>query len=313
MLISVIICTYNRAPILERVLSSIQAQSLSPELFELIVVDNNSADSTKKVVEEYFENMPNLRYIFEPQQGLSQARNRGWQEANGEYLAYLDDDAKAPPEWLHTAVTIINEHSPEVFGGPFYPYYDVTPPRWWKDSYQTGGIGDQTRELFENESLSGGNIFIQRRIMEEIQGFDTKLGMSGEGHAVGEETDFALRIRRVNPNALIYYHSDLFIYHLVSEEKMKFSWYFQRKFAAGQASYIISLYMGNSPYSRSFSSCQKYMKALQSLLIMVGKMTIGSVIRNRVRFPFIQNYYIERISPHAVNLGWLIESWKTLS
>ncbi len=58
MLISVVICTYNRASILGRVLDSIKAQSLTPELYEVIVVDNNSTDNTREIIKEYESKIP---------------------------------------------------------------------------------------------------------------------------------------------------------------------------------------------------------------------------------------------------------------
>lgn len=102
--ISVVVCTFNRADILPLALQSLCEQTPHHDQTEIIVVDNNSPDNTRQVVDEFIEKYPNIRYCFEPIQGLSHARNRGWREARGEYVGYLDDDAKAPPEWLHSAI-----------------------------------------------------------------------------------------------------------------------------------------------------------------------------------------------------------------
>ena len=99
-LISVVVCTFNRADLLETSLEALDEQILESSEYEVIVVDNNSTDNTLNVVEELCNRLTSLRYCFEPNQGLSHARNRGWREAMGEYVAYIDDDCKVPGQWL---------------------------------------------------------------------------------------------------------------------------------------------------------------------------------------------------------------------
>ncbi|MGD8380729.1 MAG: glycosyltransferase, partial [Syntrophobacterales bacterium] len=93
--ISVIVCTYNRAELLGGTLRTLCHQTLDTSEYEVIVVDNNSTDNTREVVDEFCRRSSNVRYCFEPQQGLSHARNQGLQEAKGKYVAYIDDDARA--------------------------------------------------------------------------------------------------------------------------------------------------------------------------------------------------------------------------
>src|SRR5208283_4457645 len=102
MRISVILCTYNRASILISALESIVAQTLPESVeWEVLVVDNNSCDQTREVVEDFCRRYPRrFRYVFEPNQGLSHARNSGIREALGEVLAFMDDDVTVEPGWL---------------------------------------------------------------------------------------------------------------------------------------------------------------------------------------------------------------------
>jgi len=93
MKISVIIPTHNRAHILERALRSVQAQGLEP--FEIIVVDDGSTDETPDLVGRLF---PDIHYIWQENQGVSNARNRGIEASKGDWLAFLDSD----DEWLPT-------------------------------------------------------------------------------------------------------------------------------------------------------------------------------------------------------------------
>ncbi len=303
MLISVVICTYNRDSILTRVLDSIQAQSLAPKYYEVIVVDNNSTDNTREISKEYENKIPNLRYCFEPRQGLSHARNRGWREARGEYVGYLDDDAKAPLHWLQTAARIIDEHQPDVFGGPYYPYYDSETPDWWKDSYRSMVLAPTACYLKINEYLSGGNFFIRRSLLEEHNGFDHRLGMKGGTVAVGEETDLLQRIRNLNPDSKVYYDPELFIYHLVPQEKMFLRWIFTRSFHSGQS----SLYLENE---KSRKVTRNLYRFLMTAYVILRLYLYGLVLRERDQYPYFQNYLVEVISPHFGTLGRIIEELK---
>jgi glucosyl-dolichyl phosphate glucuronosyltransferase len=98
-MISVIIPTRNRAELLRAALLSLSLQTLPPEDFEVLVVDNGSTDHTKKVVNG-FNGLMHLRYFFDPTPGLHVGRHRGLREASGEILVYGDDDIEALPTWL---------------------------------------------------------------------------------------------------------------------------------------------------------------------------------------------------------------------
>ena len=98
--ITAIICTFNRAELLRLALNSLVAQTLDAGRFELMVVDNGSTDGTYALVRGEFGHLPNLRYVHQPANGISNARNAGWRSATTKYVAYLDDDAVAEVDWL---------------------------------------------------------------------------------------------------------------------------------------------------------------------------------------------------------------------
>src|SRR5579862_965324 len=103
MKITVILCTYNRCEILAQALDSIAACVLPESVaWEVLVVDNNSSDQTREVVEEFRQRYPGrFRYILEPRSGKSNALNVGIREAHGDILAFVDDDVTVEPTWLH--------------------------------------------------------------------------------------------------------------------------------------------------------------------------------------------------------------------
>ena len=100
--LSVVIGTYNRADLLGRSLAALQAQRTAPGLsWELVVVDNNSSDHTRSVIDTAGATFPApLRYVFEPRQGVGLARNTGVLRAQGEIIAFTDDDCRPEATWV---------------------------------------------------------------------------------------------------------------------------------------------------------------------------------------------------------------------
>ncbi|MGB6068611.1 MAG: glycosyltransferase family 2 protein [Desulfomonilaceae bacterium] len=126
--ISVVIRSYNRADILRGAIESLVCQSVDCSRFEIIVADNLSRDHTSIVIREFQETVPNLRYCVEDQLGSSIAGNRGWQQAAGDYIAFMDHDAKASEQCLERAFAIIETKKPVIFGGPYFAFYNSEEP-----------------------------------------------------------------------------------------------------------------------------------------------------------------------------------------
>src|SRR4029077_17362429 len=100
--ITVILCTYNRCASLTKALESIMASKMpKAEEWHVLVVDNNSKDQTRDVVEQFCRRYPGrLRYLFEGQQGKSYALNAGIRASDGDVMAFMDDDVTVDPLWL---------------------------------------------------------------------------------------------------------------------------------------------------------------------------------------------------------------------
>src|SRR5437773_274805 len=108
--VTIILCTYNRCESLAKSLTSIASLRMPESLeWEVLVVDNNSSDGTREVVGDFCRRYPGrFRYLFEPKQGLSSARNAGVVEARGDIVAFIDDDAIAQPTWLHSLTAALH-------------------------------------------------------------------------------------------------------------------------------------------------------------------------------------------------------------
>src|SRR5262245_33113158 len=128
--ISAVICTHNRAGFLRRALESLREQSLPPEVFEVLVIDNASADETEEVTRSMMAQMPNLRYLKEERLGLSWARNTGMQASRTNYIAYLDDDARADRDWLANLLRLFEASNPACIGGRVWLDWEPAAPAW---------------------------------------------------------------------------------------------------------------------------------------------------------------------------------------
>jgi glycosyltransferase involved in cell wall biosynthesis len=279
-------------------------QTADKSHYEIIVVDNNSADDTKKIVEAniILNSQVNIRYILETNQGLSHARNRGWIEAKGNYVAYIDDDCKAPEQWMEMAMKIIPTHSPAIFGGPYYAYYNSSKPKWFKDSYGSMSLGDKAHSLGKYEFLSGGNIFFRKSLLKEIGGFDPKLGMVGNKIAYGEETAIQIYVRKSMPSELLYYDPDLYVHHLVRENKMTLRWQLKHSFTTGQYCYKIS----NLKKDTNYRMEKKGIRVIVSIIYAA----IITPLRDKEKYPYVQNYVCEYIFEYFFKLGRLYEQFK---
>ncbi len=239
-----IICTHNRERYLERCILSLCDQSLDAEHYEILVVDNGSTDSTKEICDRFFDR-PNFHYIFEPILGLSQARNTGWQNAQGKYVGYIDDDATADNVWFEKALKSFHSSSPEPewVGGPVQLDWEVLAPAWLSEEYY-GALGwvDWGKEprFLEGagEWLVGCNSFYRRDILDQMGGFDTRLGRKKKLLLSGEEVQFQHRLKAINGR--LYYNPGICIFNYVPKERTEPTFFYRRYYWGGITDYIIS-------------------------------------------------------------------------
>lgn len=232
-LLSVIVCTHNRANLLKKCLESLTEQTYSN--IEIIVIDNNSTDNTKDVASQFSK----VLYYFESKVGLSHARNTGYEKANGNYVAYIDDDAYAPREWCEQIIKNIHEHPFDVCGGKILPYYESKKPIWFDDRLEIrnyGKTGFVPRDKIRF-GFPGSNIILKKEHIVNFGGFDPNLGMSGNKIGLGEETSLCLKISKQHNK--FYHDSDLFVYHFTPKKNTTLSYRIKRNYAAGASAVLI--------------------------------------------------------------------------
>ena len=95
--ITVAVCTYNRAGLLEECLESLVNQTADANTFEVIVVNNGSTDQTQQVAQQFTRQHSTFHVVIENKPGLSHARNLAFRNARSNWISYIDDDTKAFP------------------------------------------------------------------------------------------------------------------------------------------------------------------------------------------------------------------------
>ncbi len=216
---SVVVCTYNRAASLADTLRALKAQQVPDSIdWEVVVVDNNSRDDTRAVVEAAAADFPRLRYLFQPLQGLSHARNMGIEAARGPLLLFTDDDVLPEPDWLARVVDGMRRHEADACGGYIAPIFEAPPPRWLTERfYGFLAVRTERTDDYPIESASqapfGANMAVKRAVFDRVGLFDVTRGRSGKVLASGEDGELFERILAAGLHA--WFIGDARVHHKV--------------------------------------------------------------------------------------------------
>jgi len=234
---TVLICTYNRGDRLGETLDSLARTRFAraPLRWEVLVVDNNSTDHTRDVVESRIDGYPvTLRYLFEARQGKSHALNTGLAATTAAIVAFTDDDVRVTAEWLEAGCRpMIDDSSIDYTGGPVYPIWEREIPAWLdgsrSDLWGTLAILDYGAEPFVFEERQriplGANMAVRRSLIERIGGFDPGLGRTGTSLLGQEQADFFCRSREAGARGL--YVPEMSLHHHVPASRLERD-YFRR-------------------------------------------------------------------------------------
>lgn len=221
---SIVIATYNRAVDLRGTLASLA--SLRPDgSWEVIVVDNNSPDDTRQVVETAARAFPvELRYVFEREQGRSPALNAGIRTARGGIIATTDDDVRVPPEWLNSAARGLERLQCDYVGGRVLPIWGAPRPEWIPNH---GGkqwavialldYGPQPIEFGSRVPL-GVNMAFRRDAFERAGLLDPHTGRRA-GTLLGQEVrEWCIRARRAGVRG--FYVPGMALEHIIPADRL---------------------------------------------------------------------------------------------
>ncbi|MDK8191589.1 glycosyltransferase [Paenibacillus sp. UMB7766-LJ446] len=231
---SVSICTHNRAIDTMQAVESVLNGDMGSADYEILVIDNNSTDNTKELFDSL--NMPaHVRYIFEPQLGLSYARNRAIKEAKGEFVLFLDDDALACSTWIKEVVRIFDMDSRiGCVGGKIVPIWEGGKPDWIPhDIVSLYTLMDFSSEIVEMHAPSipfGANVAFRRSIFQQIKPFREDLGRVGSNLMSSEESEL---IGRVRLEYKVFYSPYAIVEHKIAKSRLTKRWLLRRVYWQG--------------------------------------------------------------------------------
>lgn len=234
MFITVILCTYNRSRTLSSTLANLLGQSLPDSVeWEILVLDNNSTDGTREIAEAFCRAYPKrFRYLFEEKQGKSYAMNRGIREAQGEIVAFTDDDVTLEPTWLWNLTADLNDGIWVGASGRTLPEKGFVSPPWLSPGRKYGlaplaifDRGESEREL--TEAPFGNNMAFRKSVIEKYGGIRTDLGPCSGSDRPQKSEDCEFGNRLLLAGERFVYRPNAIVYHLVPPERLKKGYFLQ--------------------------------------------------------------------------------------
>ncbi len=267
--ITVAICSYNAAHYLAPLLSQLVSLTCSIP-FEILVVDNNSTDKSKELVESFARScvIP-VRYVIETEQGIPFARNKAIEESlSSRYLAFIDADELPTSGWLQAAIDTLKDNQVDCVGGKISI---ILPhrPKWLSDNllpfYGELNHSDKAFKITDRSTpIWSGNIAYNTRIFHEGLRFDTRYNRKGKG--VGGGSDGIMFRHFIKQGYRLHYEPKMEIQHLISDEKINRGYFLKLHFAAGKKAGLYEII----PSGRKIVGIPRYMfKQLLTKLLLV--------------------------------------------
>jgi glucosyl-dolichyl phosphate glucuronosyltransferase len=215
--VSVVVPTRNRSALLRAALDSLLAQRAAGVRYEVLVVDNNSTDDTARTVAACSDS-GQVRYLFEPSQGPSCARNRGIQASTAPIVAFTDDDVRASPSWVARLKSVLDQHADvDCIGGKVLPEWPSEPPDWLTTAHWAplalldyGPVPVQTGSA-PRRCLLTANMAVRRAAIARVGDFD-------RGYLRCQDHELQIRLWKAGCQCL--YDPDLVVVSPVEVERL---------------------------------------------------------------------------------------------
>jgi len=180
--ITVCVCTYQRPELLQRLLRSLCRLETNEEFtYSVVVTDNDAARSALPIVEGIGPDCPvKVTYVTEPRRSISHARNTALAHSEGDFVATIDDDEYADPNWLLMLKRTLERYQAAAALGPVLPYFDVEPAAWVRKGKFCDRPRHPTGHRMHWSQCRTGNVLFDKRILNQFEPvFDPAFGTGG--------------------------------------------------------------------------------------------------------------------------------------
>ena len=262
--ICVCICTYKRPELLGQLLAKLERQRTGDSFsYSIVVVDNDTQESARQTVESFAMNsvIP-ARYFVEKEQNIALARNKSVTNAQGDFIAFIDDDESPIDDWLQLMRATIVKYSVDGALGPVKSVFEVPPPEWLVKAGVFERPCDKTGAEIDWRKTGTGNVLVRQQVLRDIDGpFNPKLGSGGE------DIDFFRRAMQAGK--VFVWCEEAPAYEAVPKERTRLSFQLKRALMRGRAS--LTGPSGNAlGIAKSFAACALYTMLLP-LFLMMGR------------------------------------------
>src|SRR5215831_6435702 len=241
------VSTEKRLSQIRAALDSIARQTMPP--WQVIVVADNNQALCDRLAAEYPDHVV-ISSKFE--RGLSGARNTGIEHAAGDVVVFLDDDARAQPQWLETLLASYDDESVLGVGGlVLADWSSPGRPAWLPEEF-LWVVGcsyrGQPEVKAEVRNPIGANMSFRRSAFDQAGLFDSSVGRTfASSRPLGcEETEFSIRLRRLSPDARIIYEPRAVVHHHVDQSRATLRYFLSRCHAEGSSKARVSRLSGAS-------------------------------------------------------------------
>lgn len=265
--VSIVVSTYTteRLDYLLDCIESLAKQTL-PAKEIILIVD----DADEKKLEFYRARIPNWVKIVDcKESGLSNARNAGVAQAEGEIVGFIDDDAIADKNWLKNLVRNYGDKQVLGVGGLVKPFWENGRPGWFAQELDwivgcshKGGINQKTCVT----NPIGCNMSFKKEVFESVGAFKPSAGRSGKKPFGGEETEFCLRICEQIPWAVVIHDPEAIVFHKVPKNRASVKYLIKRAFYGGLSKGMVRNSAKLNP-EKALSLYKSYFKYLLTVSI----------------------------------------------
>lgn len=238
--VSVIVCTYNGESRLKACLNNFASLDFDRNKTELIIVNNNSNDKTRSISLDFFKQHPSLslRYLFEPKQGLSHARNLGVSKSKGKYIFFLDDDVFPKSNWIQKTLRLY-EKMPKAgcIGGKVTLNLPDKLPCWYSPdlSPTLSKFELKTKKIIQCKKVEqfpiGSNFSFLKKALLDIGCFNIKIGAGSKLLNSGEDTEACFKLKKAGYE--IYYCPEITVEHKIDPKKISKKYFVSRAKSLG--------------------------------------------------------------------------------
>ena len=260
--IAVCICTYKRPLFLQRLLDELGVQETGGGFtYSIVVADNDHQRSAEAVVLTFASasQIP-IKYCVEPRQGIPLVRNKAIENAEGDFVALIDDDEFPTRTWLQTLFTACTKYGVDGVLGPVKRHFDEEPPKWvvkgnfyQRETYRTGLVIDWTKGRTNNTLL-------RKQIFEgSAHAFDPEI-------RTGEDMDFFRRM--IEKGHAFIWCNEAVVYEVVPPVRWKRTFMVRRALLQGRFVPVVDPAFGARAFAKSLIAVFVYTAALPVALIL---------------------------------------------